>query len=110
MLARTHPSLAGGTPLVHVDAYRLSSALELDDLDIDFARSVVVVEWGSGMLDGVADSWLEVDIERPTGAAAVGSGALAEGGAEDDPELDRDEPRVVTVRGYGPRWGTAGSA
>ena len=70
VLARTHPSLVGGSPLVHVDAYRLSSALELDDLDIDFARSVVVVEWGSGMLDGVAESWLEVDIERPTGAAA----------------------------------------
>jgi tRNA A37 threonylcarbamoyladenosine biosynthesis protein TsaE len=97
-----HPSLVGGSPLVHVDAYRLSSALELDDLDIDFARSVVVVEWGSGMLDGVAESWLEVDIERPTGAAA--------GGAADAPELDRDEPRIVTVRGIGPRWGAAGSA
>ena len=68
VLARTHPSLVGGAPLVHVDAYRLSSALELDDLDIDFARSVVVVEWGAGMLDGVAESWLEVEIERPTGA------------------------------------------
>ena len=37
VLARTHPSLSGGAPLVHVDAYRLGSALELDDLDIDFA-------------------------------------------------------------------------
>ncbi|MDO9397672.1 MAG: tRNA (adenosine(37)-N6)-threonylcarbamoyltransferase complex ATPase subunit type 1 TsaE, partial [Herbiconiux sp.] len=44
VLARTHPSLVGGPALVHVDAYRLGSALELDDLDIDFAHSVVVVE------------------------------------------------------------------
>jgi alanine racemase/tRNA threonylcarbamoyladenosine biosynthesis protein TsaE len=94
VLARTHPSLDGGSPLVHVDAYRLSSALELDDLDIDFARSIVVVEWGSGMLDGVAESWLEVEIVRPTGAS--------EGVAE--PESDADEPRSVTVTGFGPRW------
>jgi tRNA threonylcarbamoyladenosine biosynthesis protein TsaE len=94
VLARTHPSLAGGAPLVHVDAYRLSSALELDDLDIDFVGSVVVVEWGGGMLDGIAESWLEVEIERPTGAS--------EGGAE--PESDADEPRTVTVTGFGSRW------
>ena len=33
VLARTHPSLVDGPPLVHVDAYRLNSAVELDDLD-----------------------------------------------------------------------------
>ena len=43
VIARTHPSLVGGAPLVHVDAYRLGSALELDDLDIDVDRSVVIV-------------------------------------------------------------------
>lgn len=106
VLARTHPSLSGGTPLVHVDAYRLSSALELDDLDIDFARSVVVVEWGSGMLDGVAESWLEVAIERPTGADETGADdSVADA---DDPEGDAvgeaDEPRTVTLTGFGPRW------
>jgi tRNA threonylcarbamoyl adenosine modification protein YjeE len=104
VLARTHPSLVGGAPLVHVDAYRLSSALELDDLDIDFARSIVVVEWGSGMLDGVAESWLEVQIERPTGAEPA---AGERGDAELDAELDADEPRTVTVTGFGPRWGSA---
>ena len=94
VLARTHPSLVGGPPLVHVDAYRLGSALELDDLDIDFGRSVVVVEWGAGMLEGVAESWLEVQIERPTGRDESGSG----------PESDGDEPRTVVVEGFGPRW------
>ncbi|MFF9565353.1 tRNA (adenosine(37)-N6)-threonylcarbamoyltransferase complex ATPase subunit type 1 TsaE [Leifsonia sp. NPDC014704] len=103
VLARTHPSLSGGASLVHVDAYRLSSALELDDLDIDFARSVVVVEWGAGMLDGVAESWLEVAIERPTGAA---EGAAAADEAVDD----TDEPRTVTLTGFGPRWAPPGGS
>lgn len=100
VLARTHPSLSGGAPLVHVDAYRLSSALELDDLDIDFARSVVVVEWGSGMLEGVAESWLEVEIERPTGAEE----RVADSSSELDEIDDLDEPRTVRITGFGPRW------
>lgn len=92
VLARTHPSLVDGPPLVHVDAYRLNSAVELDDLDIDFAHSVVVVEWGAGMLDGIVDSWLEVVIERPEGANA---GELGE---------ELIEPRTVTLTGHGERW------
>ncbi len=96
VLARTHPSLIGGAPLVHVDAYRLGSALELDDLDIDFALSVVVVEWGDGMLEGVAESWLEVDMARPTGASPTSSPS--------ETGVELDEPRVVTIRGFGPRW------
>ncbi|MFB9746386.1 tRNA (adenosine(37)-N6)-threonylcarbamoyltransferase complex ATPase subunit type 1 TsaE [Leifsonia shinshuensis] len=103
VLARSHPSLVGGSPLVHVDAYRLGSAVELDDLDIDFAGSVVVVEWGGGMLDGVAESWLEVDIVRPTGAADTAADELAEADLE-EADLDADEPRAVTVTGFGPRW------
>lgn len=87
VLARTHPTEAG-TPLVHVDAYRLSSAVELDDLDIDWPASITVVEWGEGKVDGVADSWISIDIERPVGG---------------DPEAE-DEPRTVTVTGHGPRW------
>ncbi|MGR0319203.1 tRNA (adenosine(37)-N6)-threonylcarbamoyltransferase complex ATPase subunit type 1 TsaE [Agromyces sp. ZXT2-3] len=103
VLARTHPSLVGGAPLVHVDAYRLGGAAELEDLDLDFARSVVVVEWGAGLLDDVADSWLEVVIARRRGHE--GAGVLDE---EDRgvaaPELDADEPRTVELRGHGPRW------
>ena len=99
VLARTHPSLvAGGVPLVHVDAYRLGSAAELDDLDLDFEGSVVVVEWGAGLLDGVAESWLDVRIDRPTGAGQSGTVAT------DDDVVVRDEPRIVTLEGHGPRW------
>lgn len=91
VLARTHPVTTGsteGAPLVHVDAYRLGSAMELDDLDIDYAGSIVVVEWGAGLLDGVADSWLEIDIKRPHGG---------------DPEAEA-EPREVSITGRGARW------
>src|SRR4029078_11058345 len=51
VIARVHPSRVGGPPLVHVDAYRLGGALELDDLDLDadVADSVTVVEWGHGV-------------------------------------------------------------
>jgi len=87
VIARTHPSLVGGAPLVHVDAYRLGSAAELDDLDIDFARSVVVIEWGRPMASAVADAWWDIEIERPVG----GDDELA------DEDLDADAPRFVTV-------------
>lgn len=86
VLARTHPSLVEGAPLVHVDAYRLASAAELDDLDIDFARSVVVIEWGRGMASAVADAWWDIEIERPVGGADVA-----------DEDLDADAPRFVTI-------------
>lgn len=92
VLARTHPSLVDGPPLVHVDAYRLNSAVELDDLDIDFPHSVVVVEWGAGMIEDLVDSWLDVVIARPEGATA---GELGD---------ELVEPRTVTLTGHGPRW------
>ncbi len=81
VLARAHPP-ASGVTLVHVDAYRLASARELDDLDLDYDGAIVVVEWGGGKLDGVAESWIEVTISRE---------AL-------------DDSRDVTITGNGPRW------
>ncbi|MFT2753523.1 alanine racemase [Clavibacter sp. Sh2088] len=97
VLARTHPSLVDGPPLVHVDAYRLADARELDDLDIDFARSVVVVEWGQGKLDGVADEWWDLAIARPTGAGDADPDA-ADDDADADPDAAPEEPRTVRVR------------
>ena len=94
VLAREHPT-ASGVPLVHVDAYRLATGRELDDLDLDYEHGIVVVEWGAGKLDGVSDSWLSVDIVRPAGADAA---ALA-----DPEELELDEPRRLTITGHGPR-------
>ena len=96
VLARTHPNLGDGPVLVHVDAYRLDSALELDDLDIDFPTSVVVVEWGEGLIEALTESYLAVRIDRPHGASAAVE-PVAEG---EEPV----EPRTVTVTGVGPRW------
>ena len=92
VLARTHPRVGadeGGAPLVHVDAYRLPTATDLDDLDLDFAGSIVVIEWGAGKLDGITDSWLEIDLERPVGGTPTDDGV---------------EPRRVTITPHGPRW------
>ena len=83
VIARTHPSEVDGPPLVHVDAYRLGSPAELDDLGLDLDRSVTIVEWGRDMVDGLLDSWWEVEIER---------------GVADTVDLEDDDPRVVTVR------------
>ena len=84
VIARTHKRADGGAELVHVDAYRLGSPQELDDLDIDFANSITLIEWGRGFTDGIAESWLDIEIERDhTGASDV---------------------RKVTVIGEGSRW------
>ena len=64
VLARLHPS-AGGLGLVHVDAYRISSAAEFDDLDVEVGLpdAVTYVEWGSGLAEGLSDERLEIHIE-----------------------------------------------
>ncbi len=63
VIARVH---RGRLPLVHVDAYRLGSLDEVDDLDldVDVADSVTVVEWGAGLVEQLADARLEVRIHR----------------------------------------------
>jgi tRNA threonylcarbamoyladenosine biosynthesis protein TsaE len=67
VIARVHPSLAGGPALVHADAYRLASPAEVDDLDLDASleTSVTVVEWGGGLVEGLAADRLEITIGLP---------------------------------------------
>jgi tRNA threonylcarbamoyladenosine biosynthesis protein TsaE len=64
VIARVHRG--GRLPLVHVDAYRLGSFAEVDDLDldVDLADSVLVVEWGSRKVEQLADSHLEIELAR----------------------------------------------
>jgi tRNA threonylcarbamoyladenosine biosynthesis protein TsaE len=59
----------GRLPLVHVDAYRLGSVAEVDDLDLDADAGdcVTVVEWGAGLVEALAEAHLRVEISRPTG-------------------------------------------
>ena len=64
VIARVHRG--GRLPMVHVDAYRLGSVAEVDDLDLDadLADSVTVVEWGGGLVEQLADAYLEVRLDR----------------------------------------------
>ncbi|MCL2780764.1 MAG: tRNA (adenosine(37)-N6)-threonylcarbamoyltransferase complex ATPase subunit type 1 TsaE [Actinomycetia bacterium] len=82
VIARAHSG--GRLPLVHVDAYRLGSLAEVDDLDLDVevADSVTVVEWGAGLVERLAPAWLEVRIER----------------------ADDGEERAATLIGHGGDW------
>ncbi len=83
VIARVHPGPV--VPLVHADAYRLGSVLEVDDLDLDTENSVTVVEWGEGLAEGLADDRLEISI---------------------CPDPD-SEQRTVRIRGHGDRWHAA---
>ena len=64
VLARVHRD--GRVPLVHVDAYRLGSMADVDDLDLDATaeESVTVVEWGHGLVEQLADEHLVVELDR----------------------------------------------
>jgi len=63
VIARVHP---GRLPLVHVDAYRLGSLADADDLDLDVdaADVVTAVEWGAGLVEQLSEARLEVVIDR----------------------------------------------
>jgi tRNA threonylcarbamoyladenosine biosynthesis protein TsaE len=93
VIARVHPAPEGRPPLVHVDAYRLSSLAEVDDLDLDAAQadSVTVVEWGTGLTEDLAEARLELDLTRRTGRP-------------DESATDGAERRVVRWRAVGGRW------
>ena len=95
VIAREHHG--GRLPLVHVDAYRLGSALELDDLDLDSALEdcVTVVEWGEGLAERLAESWLEVRLAR--GGGDTGGDSSGDSGGDSD-------ERVARLVGRGPRW------
>lgn len=84
VIARTHPSLVGGPALVHVDAYRIGSWDELDDLGFafDVADSVIVAEWAVDRMDDITDNRLVVHIVR-----------------------NEDDVRDVRIEAHGARWG-----
>ncbi|SER80878.1 tRNA threonylcarbamoyladenosine biosynthesis protein TsaE [Propionibacterium cyclohexanicum] len=88
VLARIHRSLGEGLGLVHVDAYRMGSAAELEDIDLDssMADSVTLVEWGAGLAEGLSRDHLDIDIVR-----------------SEDPD---DDTRTVYLSAHGPRWET----
>ncbi|MFE4834347.1 tRNA (adenosine(37)-N6)-threonylcarbamoyltransferase complex ATPase subunit type 1 TsaE [Arthrobacter sp. NPDC056691] len=128
VLVRIHPNLPdgrrpGGPDLVHVDAYRLGSASEIDDIDLEntLDSAVTVVEWGRDRVEHLTESRLEVELHRQLGGAGVvphhaGHGSTEPGTAPgpaasgteapvlDFESEDDDEPRTIIIRGFGPRW------
>lgn len=84
VLSRIHPGGQGRPDLVHVDAYRLLDADEIDDIDLDLHTSVTVIEWGAGIAEHLSDHRLEIDIRR-----------------SEDPA---EETREVIMRPVGERW------
>lgn len=97
IIAREHPPLGDGPGLVHVDAYRLGSLEEVDALDLDTSldECVTVVEWGSGLVDGLATDRLDIVLTRPHGGIDTNTTDLdgAEGGE-----------RTITLTAHGDRW------
>jgi tRNA threonylcarbamoyladenosine biosynthesis protein TsaE len=122
VIARVHPALRGGPGLVHADAYRLGSRAEVDDLDLDtdLDSSVTVVEWGEGLVEKLAPSFLEVAIAAPEPQVAPDQPSASTGqrsgsggqppGDIGQPPGDTDEIRVVRVVGRGDRWRSAEQA
>ncbi len=86
VIARVHPSLTDGPPLVHADAYRVDGPLEIDDLDLDASvdDSVTIVEWGRGLVEGLAADRLDIQISQTLGSES--------------------ELRQVRITAQGQRW------
>jgi tRNA threonylcarbamoyladenosine biosynthesis protein TsaE len=83
VIARVHPAAGpGGPALVHVDAYRLASLDEVDDLDldVDIQSSVTVVEWGAGLVEQLADARLEILLDRAADSEERTATLVAHGG------------------------------
>ncbi len=114
VIARVHPSLSGGPDLVHADAYRLGSRAEVDDLDLDadLATSVTIVEWGEGLVEGLADSFLSIRIDARPGASQGRRPPPSDRAASQEPYGDgeADQVRAVRVTGWGQRWRGASDA
>jgi tRNA threonylcarbamoyladenosine biosynthesis protein TsaE len=65
VISRVHKA---AVPFIHVDAYRLVDSenpnLYLDDLDLDIAGSITLIEWGGAESARLSDDRLEITIDR----------------------------------------------
>ena len=71
-------------PFIHVDAYRLVDSenpnLYLDDLDLDIANSITLIEWGGAESARLSEDRPEITIDRSS------------------------DERTVEIKAVGPRW------
>jgi tRNA threonylcarbamoyladenosine biosynthesis protein TsaE len=81
VILRVHKA---AVPFIHVDAYRLVDSenpnLYLDDLDLDIAGSITLIEWGGAESARLSEDRLEITIDRS------------------------DDVRKVEIRPVGSRW------
>jgi tRNA threonylcarbamoyladenosine biosynthesis protein TsaE len=81
VISRVHKA---AVPFIHVDAYRLVDSenpnLYLDDLDLDIAGSITLIEWGGAESARLSEDRLEITIDRS------------------------DEVRKVEIKPVGSRW------
>ena len=81
VISRVHKA---AVPFIHVDAYRLVDSdnpnLYLDDLDLDIAGSITLIEWGGAESARLSQDRLEISIDRS------------------------DEARKVEIKAVGTRW------
>ena len=81
VISRVHK---GAVPFIHVDAYRLVDSenpnLYLDDLDLDIANSITLIEWGGAESARLSEDRLEITIDRSS------------------------DERTVEIKAVGPRW------
>ena len=81
VISRVHKA---AVPFIHVDAYRLVDSenpnLYLDDLDLDIAGSITLIEWGGAESARLSQDRLEISIDRS------------------------DEARKVDIKAVGIRW------
>ena len=81
VISRVHKA---AVPFIHVDAYRLVDSdnpnLYLDDLDLDIAGSITLIEWGGAESARLSEDRLEITIDRS------------------------DEVRKVEIKAVGTRW------
>ena len=65
VISRVHKATV---PFIHVDAYRLLDSenpnLYLDDLDLDIAGSITLIEWGGAESARLSQDRLEITIDR----------------------------------------------
>lgn len=83
VISRIHQ---GRLRLNHVDAYRLlgvdKSAFQFDDLDLETANAVTVIEWGESIVERLSSEYLEISIDF---------------GAEEN-------ERILNATAHGSRW------
>ena len=65
VISRVHKA---AVPFIHVDAYRLVDSenpnLYLDELDLDIAGSITLIEWGGAESARLSEDRLEINIDR----------------------------------------------